>query len=173
MDRIIKSKRGLEPVTSCSSGYEQNQKYSFICYILFDQVWWSNVKRFLSYSKHYICKFMQVNWWHHKLFHFDLSLWICKLWKGREKIQKLEYLKNEKSFLHEIKNIFHSFWRAIIWCKNKNLIKIADTSFKDDFSFHVIYQWKHHQPMLFQVHCELIFLILWNNVNWTFKLFDI
>ena len=29
--------------------------------------------------------------------------------------QIFEYLKNEKSFLAEIKNIFHSFWRAIIW----------------------------------------------------------
>ena len=28
--------------------------------------------------------------------------------------QKIKYLKNEKSFLDEIKNIFHSFWRAII-----------------------------------------------------------
>ena len=31
------------------------------------------------------------------------------------KIQKLEYLENKKSFLDEIKNIFHIFWRAIIW----------------------------------------------------------
>ena len=29
--------------------------------------------------------------------------------KEEEKIQKFEYLKNEKSFLDEIKNIFHSF----------------------------------------------------------------
>ena len=43
------------------------------------------------------------------------------------KIQKFKYIKNEKSFLDEIKNIF---WRAIIWWKNKNLLKIADTSFK-------------------------------------------
>ena len=27
----------------------------------------------------------------------------------RKKLQKLEYLKNEKSFLDEIKSIFHSF----------------------------------------------------------------
>ena len=33
--------------------------------------------------------------------------------RGRQ-IQKFEYLKNEKSFLDEIKNIFHSFRRAII-----------------------------------------------------------
>ena len=32
--------------------------------------------------------------------------------------------------LDEIKDIFYSFWRAIIWLKNKNLVKIADTNFK-------------------------------------------
>ena len=29
--------------------------------------------------------------------------------EGKTKIQKFKYLKNEKSFLDEIKNIFHSF----------------------------------------------------------------
>ena len=37
-----------------------------------------------------------------------------KCGKEVEKIQKFEFLKNEKSFLDEIKNIFHNFWRAII-----------------------------------------------------------
>ena len=37
----------------------------------------------------------------------------------KTEIQKLEYLENEKSSLDEIKNIFHSFWRAIIWLKIK------------------------------------------------------
>ena len=32
-----------------------------------------------------------------------------KCGKKEEKIQKSEYLKNEKSFFDEIKNIFHSF----------------------------------------------------------------
>ena len=32
-------------------------------------------------------------------------------------IQKFKYLQNEKTFLPEIKNIFHSFLRAIIWLK--------------------------------------------------------
>ena len=96
---------------------KQVQKKSFICYILSDQVLWCNVKQFLSYSKNYICKFMQVNSWHHKLFHFHLSFWIWKVWKGREKLQKIEYLENEKSFFDEIKNIFHSFWKATIWWK--------------------------------------------------------
>ena len=44
--------------------------------------------------------------------------------------QKLEYLESEKSFLDEIKNIFDSFWSAIIWWKIKISKKIADTSFK-------------------------------------------
>ena len=39
---------------------------------------------------------------------------ICPFESGKsgdkeEKIQKFQYLKNEKSFLDEIKNIFHSF----------------------------------------------------------------
>ena len=29
--------------------------------------------------------------------------------EGKAKIRKYEYLENEKSFLDEIKNIFHSF----------------------------------------------------------------
>ena len=45
---------------------------------------------------------------------------IWKVWKGREKIRNLE---NENSFFDEIKNTFHSFGRAIIWRKNKKLIK--------------------------------------------------
>ena len=39
--------------------------------------------------------------------------------EGKTNIQKFEYLENEKSFLDEIKNIFPSFWKAIIWWKIK------------------------------------------------------
>ena len=49
----------------------------------------------------------------------------------RTEIQKFEYVENEKSFLDEIKSIFHGFLRAIIWWNNKNLMKIADTGFKE------------------------------------------
>ena len=123
MDRVIKNKRGLEPVTSCSSGYKTCHKNLFTSFVLSGQVWWCNIKRFSSYSKNYTCKFMQANSWYHKLFHFHLSFRIWKVWKGREKLQKFEYVENKKSFLDEIKNIFHIFWRAIIWWKNKNLTK--------------------------------------------------
>ena len=86
IDQVIKNERGLELVNSCSSGYETNSE-KFLCYILSDQVWWCNVKKFLSCSKNYICKFMQVNSWH-KLFHFHLSFWTWTLWKGRGKNYK-------------------------------------------------------------------------------------
>ena len=86
---------------------------------------------FLSSFKNYICKFIQANSWYHKLFRFHLPFWVWKVWQGRgKKKKKNEYLENEKRFLDEIKNIFHRFWKAIIWWKNKNLLKIADTSFK-------------------------------------------
>ena len=52
--------------------------------------------------------------------------------EGRTEIQKIEYLENKKSILDEIKSIFHSFWRAIIWWKIKNLMKTADTRFNID-----------------------------------------
>ena len=38
-------------------------------------------------------------------------------------MQKTEYLNNEKSFLDEIKSIFHNYVRAIIW--TQALIKLA------------------------------------------------
>ena len=69
---------------------EQVQKKSFIRYILSDQVWWCNVKQFLSYPKNYICIFMKVNSRHHKLFHFHLFFWTGKC--GKE--GQLEYLEN-------------------------------------------------------------------------------
>ena len=56
----------------------------------------------------------------------NYSTFICPFESGKcgkegKKLQNFEYLENEKS-LDEIKNIFHSFCRPIIWWKNKNLI---------------------------------------------------
>ena len=115
------------PGTSTQSLFRLRNKFrkkSFFSYILSDQVWWCNIKQLLSYFKNCICKFMQANSWHHKLFHFHLSFCIWKVWKGK-KLQKFEYLENKKCFFDEIKDTFHSFARAIIWWKNKNLIKYS------------------------------------------------
>ena len=49
--------------------------------------------------------------------------------KGKKR-QKFEYLKNEKSSLDDIKTFFIDFEGLSFGEKNKNLIKIADTSFK-------------------------------------------
>ena len=59
-----------------------------------------------------------------------LSIW--KLWKEKEKNQQnIEYLKNVKSFLEEIKTIFYNFWNTFLW---KNIKKTEDTSFKVEYS---------------------------------------
>ena len=62
----------------------------------------------------------------HVIINYSTS--ICPFESGKcgekgKKLQKLEYLENEKSFLDEIKSIFHNFWRAIIWWKYRNLIR--------------------------------------------------
>ena len=61
--------------------------------------------------------------WHHKFQDLSSIKLSSNGWQGEKeekvKIQKFEYLQNEKSFLDEIKNIFHSFWRTIIWWKIK------------------------------------------------------
>ena len=86
------------------------RKFPLLVIILSDKVWWCNVKKFLSYSKNYICKFMQVNSCHHKLFHFHLSFWIWKVWKRREKNTKMWKSRERKElFRWNKKNIFHSF----------------------------------------------------------------
>ena len=125
--KVIKNKKGSE------LGYETSHKNLFLSYqisfqllvirLLPDQVWWCNVNQFLSYSKNYTCKFMHVNSRHHKLFHFHLLFWIYKVWKGRGKITKIWISWERKELFRWIKNIFQSFWRAIIWWKTKKLIK--------------------------------------------------
>ena len=54
----------------------------------------------------------------HDIINYSTS--ICPFESGKcgmegKKLQKFEYLENEKSFLGEIKSIFHSFRQAIIW----------------------------------------------------------
>ena len=70
------------------------------------------------------------SWWRHKLLRFildqPLKQWLIGRKEGKMEIQKLEYLKNKKSFLDEIKNTFHSFWRVIIWWEIKTWKKIED-----------------------------------------------
>ena len=59
---------------------------------------------------------------------------ICPFESGKcgnegKKLQNFEYLENEKSFLDDTKKVFHSFGQAIIWYKNKTLIKNSGHKF--------------------------------------------
>ena len=99
-----------EPGTCDLSLFRLQNKFRkmplLIRYILLDQVWWCNIKRFLNYSKNYICKIMQDNSWHHKSFHFYLSFWIWKVWKGRWKSQKIWICREQKELFRWNKKHF-------------------------------------------------------------------
>ena len=87
----------------------------------FDVVIWSGFWVILKIKSANLCKTI------YDVINYSTS--ICPFESGNcgkeeKKFQKFEYLENEKNFLDEIKNIFYSFWRPIIWWK------IADTSFK-------------------------------------------
>ena len=48
----------------------------------------------------------------HGIINYDISIYPFesgKFGKEGKKLQKIEYLENEKTFLDQIKNIFHSF----------------------------------------------------------------
>ena len=74
---------------------------------------------------------LMTSWTLRFIFDHPVKQWLTGRKRGKREIQKIKYLENEKSFLDEIKSIFHSFWRAIIWWKNKNMMKVADTSFNN------------------------------------------
>ena len=59
---------------------------------------------------------MQVSSWYHKSFNFHLSFWIWNCGKDWKKLQKFEYLQNEKSFLDEIKTFFIVF-KGLSFCE--------------------------------------------------------
>ena len=112
MDEIIKNKRGLELVIVRLQVMKQVHKNFFISYILPDQVWRFNIKQFLSYSKNCTCKLMQTNSWQHKLFHFHLSFWIWKVWKGRGEITKTWISRKRKEFFRSNKKYFSQFLKV-------------------------------------------------------------
>ena len=62
--------------------------------------------------KNYICKFMQANLWHHKLFHFHLLFWIWKVWKGRGKNTKIWISREQQELLRWNKKYFSWFLKA-------------------------------------------------------------
>ena len=98
MDNVIKNKRGLELVTSRSSGYETSSEKFLI-------IWPSLMMYIISCGFWVILKTASANSCKplyditYKLFYFHLSFCTWKLWR-KKKLQKFEYLELEieKSF---------------------------------------------------------------------------
>ena len=108
MDKVIENKRGLELVTSVSSGHKTNSGKFHLT--KFDDVMWSSF------------------WVIHDMINYSTSIYPFesgRCGEERKKSQKIEYLENKKSFSDKINNIFRCFWRAIIWWKNKKVIKTS------------------------------------------------
>ena len=76
MDKVIENKRGPELVALQVT--KKERKNFFVSYVLSDQVWWCNIKRFLSYSKNYTSKFSKPI---HDIIHY--STFICLLESGK------------------------------------------------------------------------------------------
>ena len=66
------------------------------------------------------------------------------MWKGREKLQRFEHLKNKKSFLDAIKNIIIVFEGLSFGEKIKNRLILVDWVF-----------FYHQQPNLHRILCQL------------------
>ena len=75
--------------------YVANIWPSFMMYIMYISFWWV-IPEIKSEN---LC--IQVNSWHHKLFHFHLSLWIWKVWKGTKRITKT-WISRERKELEDI-----------------------------------------------------------------------
>ena len=100
------------PGTSDQSLFRLQNKFTKISSLVSShQVWWCNIKQFLSYSKNYTCRFMQANSWHHKLFQSHFSFRISKVWKRRG-LQKFEHLENKNSFFRWNKKHFSYFFKG-------------------------------------------------------------
>ena len=67
---------------------------------------------------------MQANSWRHTIFHFNLSVWICTVWKGREKITE-NWISWEQKELFRWNRLFFivfeglSFGEEIIYSGHK------------------------------------------------------
>ena len=86
----------------------------------FDMVYYKGV---FELFQNCTLKFIQANWWHHKLFHFQLSFWIWEAWKGRGKIAKIWISREQKKLFRWSKKHFSLFLKGYHLGKNKNLTK--------------------------------------------------
>ena len=109
MDKVTKNKSCLQLVTSRSLGHKTSlEKCLYLLYIIWAilMIQCKAVLELFQKLHLQICKSV------HDITNYSTS--ICSFESGNcgkkgKKLQKSEYLENEKSFLDETKNIFHSF----------------------------------------------------------------
>ena len=77
---------------------------------------------------------MQANSWHHEFFHFHLLFWIWQVWKGMKKLQKFEYLENEKSFRWN-ENTFFIVFEGLSFGEKR---KLADRNIEKITIFQIV-----------------------------------
>ena len=134
---LLKLKMGLGIASGAHFLHDFPIKCSSFNSLSLDKVSMSCLFYFLRYQTKCVIKFLfrplMTSQPLRFIFHQPLKQWLTgRKWR-EDRNKNFEYLKNNKSFLDEIKSIFHSFWRAIIWWQIKIWWKIADTSFKNNF----------------------------------------
>ena len=125
LDYLPKLKRRLGLAFAAHFLYDFSIKMLFIWYSIYGQCF--NVTTFFqlfSFSNffpkcfiEFLFRQLMTSWTWGFIFDHPINNGRQVEKKGRTEIQTFEYLKNEKSFLDEIKSIFRSFWRTIIWWK--------------------------------------------------------
>ena len=119
-------KKRKEPGTRDQSFFRLQNKFRTIPLLVvycLTKFWWCKIKRFLSYSKiasANLCKPI------HDIIKYSTSIYPFETEKCRKEgknYKNLNISRSKRCFLDEIKTSFHKFWSAIIWWKNKNLIK--------------------------------------------------
>ena len=96
MDKVIKNKRGLALATSRFSSHEtSSEKFFYSLYIIWPSLMMLCKAVFELFQK----LVLQLAYsWRHKLFHFHLSFWIWKLWKGRENYKHFNISRTKRAF---------------------------------------------------------------------------
>ena len=119
MDKVIKIKKGLELVTSCSLGYKTStEKFLYLLCIMWQSLmmYYEAVFELLQklHLEIYGSQFMT-----HKLFHFHLSFWIWKLWKRREKMTKHGISRERKELFRWKKKALKGMFEGLSFGEKK------------------------------------------------------
>ena len=125
---------GLRIVSGAHFLHDFPIKYSLFNTLSIDKVSMSYLFSFLRNQTKCVIKFLfkqlMTSQSMRFIFHQPLKQWLTGTKSGKGRNTKIWISRERKELFRWNKKHFQSFWRAIIWWKNKKLIKIADTTFK-------------------------------------------